>query len=318
MRHDFYFKQLLTTLFPDFIELFFPTMFAYLDPTSSVPMDKELLGDPDLEQISMADLVMKVRFKNEDAFYLVHIETQAQPQPDFPRRFFKYFAKLYDKYGLPVYPIVVFSFEEPLKKQRTTYDINFPDLHVLKFNYRAVQLNRLYWKDYLNVLNPVAAALMSRMRMSRMERFRVKLECLKLLKKTERNEQTNRLVSWFVDGYLNLMPEEMEKYEQLRDRLEPEVKEAVMKMETSWSIKGREEGLKEGLEKGLQEGLQQGRGQGMAMLLERQLSLRFSDISPATIAKIHTLDSESLLRLGVAVPDFKAQSDLVDWLSKNV
>ena len=41
------------------------------------------------------------------------MEAQARRQDIFPQRIFTYFARFHEKYGLPVYPIAVFSFEAP-------------------------------------------------------------------------------------------------------------------------------------------------------------------------------------------------------------
>ncbi len=32
---------------------------------------------------------MRARFRGEDAYFLVHVENQATPQADFPRRMFR-------------------------------------------------------------------------------------------------------------------------------------------------------------------------------------------------------------------------------------
>lgn len=191
--------------------------------------------------------------------------------------------------------------------------LEFNLLDVLKFNYRCVQLNRLNWKDYLGVLNPVAAALMVRMKMTRDERARLKLECLALLKKSGRDEKTNKLVSWFIDIYLRLTAEEMEEYKKLREKLEPEVKEAVMEMETSWQIIGREEGRKEGRKEGLEQGLRQ----GMVVLLEKNLHMRFGNLTQEAIDQIHRLDSQKLLKLNEAAFSFRSIADLLNWLAEH-
>lgn len=52
----------------------------------------------------------------------------------------------------------------------------------MNFQYQCVQLNQLNWRDYLNVFNPVATALMTKMNVARHERARVKLEGMALLK----------------------------------------------------------------------------------------------------------------------------------------
>jgi hypothetical protein len=38
---------------------------------------------------------------------------------------------------------------------------------VLEFRFRAIQLNQLNWRDYINSQNPVAAALMSKMKIAK-------------------------------------------------------------------------------------------------------------------------------------------------------
>ncbi|GAA6623028.1 hypothetical protein [Scytonema sp. NUACC26] len=61
---------------------------------------------------------------------------------------------------LPIYPVVVFSFDEPKRQERKQYQVEFPNLKVLEFNFTAIQLNQLNWRDFLEHKNPVAAALM--------------------------------------------------------------------------------------------------------------------------------------------------------------
>ena len=114
MDHDRLFKELLTHFFADFIDLFLPNVSAFLDRDAAiVPLDKEIFTDVTGGEKHEVDLVMKARFKGEDAFFLIHVENQSTPQPDFPRRMFGYFARLTEKYALPVYPVVVFSYDAP-------------------------------------------------------------------------------------------------------------------------------------------------------------------------------------------------------------
>jgi Domain of unknown function (DUF4351) len=80
------------------------------------------------------------------------------------RRVFNYFSMLHRDYGLPVYPIVLFSHHSPREDGDRSYVVEFPDWEVLRFNYRAIRLNHLSWKDYEHQPNPVASALMSKMK----------------------------------------------------------------------------------------------------------------------------------------------------------
>jgi hypothetical protein len=62
---------------------------------------------------------------------------------------FRYFARLSEKFALPVYPIVIFSYDSPRTLQPNTYQVAFPDKIVLEFNYAVIQLNQLNWRDFL-------------------------------------------------------------------------------------------------------------------------------------------------------------------------
>ncbi len=95
MDHDRLFKELLNNFFLEFVELFLPDVSAYLDKDAAVvPLDKEVFTDVTRGDRHEVDLLMKVKFREEMAFFLVHIENQATAQADFPKRMFRYFARL--------------------------------------------------------------------------------------------------------------------------------------------------------------------------------------------------------------------------------
>ena len=47
-----------------------------------------------------ADLVVRGRFKGQDAFFLIHVEHQSKTESDFGRRMFRYFARLHEAHDL--------------------------------------------------------------------------------------------------------------------------------------------------------------------------------------------------------------------------
>ena len=55
---------------------------------------------------------------------------------------FTYFARLHEKYRLPVYPVALFSYDQPQREEPDEYRVAFSDLEVLAFRFRVVQLNR--------------------------------------------------------------------------------------------------------------------------------------------------------------------------------
>jgi len=122
MDHDRLFKELLTGFFSEFLELFFPETAAALDRSSIVFFDKEIFSDLPVQRRE-ADLVVRAKFREQPSFFLIHVEHQAQAQPDFPRRMFAYFARLHEKHSLPVYPIALFSYEKPRRPEPEEYTV---------------------------------------------------------------------------------------------------------------------------------------------------------------------------------------------------
>ncbi len=313
MDHDRLFKELLTTFFVEFIELFFPELAAYLDRDSVEFLDKEVFTDVTRGERHEADIVAKARFRGKELGFLVHVEPQARPEAVFPRRMFTYFARFHEKYGLPVYPIALFSYRAPSRPEPSEYRVEFPDLTVLTFNYRTVQLNRLAWRDFLDRTSPIAAALMSNMAMAPGEQPRVKLSCLRMLARLQLNPARERLISGFIDEYLRLTIEQKREFDAEMEQLVPQEKEGVMEIVTSWM----EEGIEKGLAQGREEGREEGREQGERALLLRLLRRQLGAIDAAAAARIEKLRTGRLEELGEALFEFTSPADLDRWLQSH-
>jgi hypothetical protein len=297
MDHDRLFKELLTTFFVEFIELFFPELAAYLDRDSIEFLDKEIFTDVTHGERHEADIVAKARFRGKDLGFLIHIEPQARREAVFPRRMFTYFARFHEKYDLPVYPIAVFSYRTPTNQEPSEYRVEFPDLTVLTFNFRVVQLNLLAWRDFLDRTNPIAAALMANMAMEPGEQPRVKLACLRMLARLQLDPASERLISGFIDEYLRLTIEEKQEFEAELEHLVPQEKEGVMELVTSW--------MEEGIEK------------GERRLLMRQLRKQLGTIDDSAVTRIETLPTGRLEELGEALLSFASHADLDRWLESH-
>jgi hypothetical protein len=100
MDHDRLFKELLTNFFAEFVQAFLPDVAAYVDTTSLECLDNEVFTDITAGETHEVDVVVKVRFRGQEAFFLIHVENQSSPQAGFPKRMFLYFARLHEKYDL--------------------------------------------------------------------------------------------------------------------------------------------------------------------------------------------------------------------------
>ncbi|MBC8123217.1 MAG: DUF4351 domain-containing protein [Gemmatimonadaceae bacterium] len=324
--HDQLFKQLLSTFFLDFLDLFFPEVLTYLEPDSLVFLEQEFFTDIPLGEKKLLDIVVKARFKDaplphglgEETFFLIHVENQAGTQPQFARRMFRYFIRLFEKHDLPVYPIVMFSFNEPLRAEPSSFRLEFPGFAVCDFHFQVIQLNRLNWRDFLNRSNPVASALMSKMRIEPEDRPRVKLECLRLLLTLQLDPTRMKLISGFIDTYLRLNAQEQSQFAEQLSRIKPvEEQEQVMQIITSWMEEGIELGIERGLVQGRLEGRLEGqRAEALSMIL-RLLARRLGALSSETQQRIEQLSLTQLETLGEELLDFADLADLEQWFVLN-
>lgn len=251
--HDRLFKELISTFFIEFLELFLPDVLKDIDRDSIVFLPQEVLTDVTSGDKKTIDILAKVKYRQQDTFFLIHIEAQSYSQAEFAKRMFQYFARLHEKYDLPIYPIVIFSFDEPKRPEPCSYSVSFPTLDVLQFNFAAIQLNQLSWRDYLTQRNPVAAALMSKMNIAPSERPRVKAECLRLLLTLQLDPARMQLISGFVDTYLRLNAQEKQVFQTTIDTmgLTDDEQEEYMEIVTSWAIEKAEKIAMNSLRKGM-------------------------------------------------------------------
>ena len=307
--HGRLFKELISTFFIEFIELFFPQVLEYIDTESIIFLDKEIFTDVTAGDKYETDLIAKVKFLGQPSYFVIHIEAESGARSKFNQRMFRYFARLDEKLDLPIYPIVIFSYDSPKTVAVNNYQINFPDFQVLKFNYQVVQLNQLNWRDFLARPNPVASALMSKMSIVPEDRPKVKAECLRLLVTLKLNPAKMQLISGFIDTYLRLNKIEEEKFQTEIGTLIKEEKEEVMQIVTSWMEEGIEKGIEKGIERGIERGIDREKN-----LILRQINRKFGQIDLELATEIRSLNIEIIEALAEAIFDLDDVEDLQNWL----
>ena len=301
--HDQHFKVLLITFFSEFMEAFVPEIASVMDARQCEFLDKELIWiRRRLRKSKFVDLVAKVKLKGEPGFILVHIEHQAQNRRDISQRMFLYAAGLIERYGLPVWPVLLTSYTQPRQVAPDCYEMTVRGRRIILFNYELVQLNRLNWRDYLKLPNPAATALMVRMNIAPADRVRVKSEILRLLLTMRLRPEKADLILGFVETYLELTAKEELKLQRQIDTLTEEDQEKIMKM----LLPGERAGLRKGRQEGRQEGRQQMLREDVLDILEE----RFNDVPYALREKIQEIQAEprlkKLLLQAVRVPSLDA------------
>ena len=288
--HDRLFKELLTTYFVEFVQAFLPDVAAYLDTASIEFLDKEVFTDITQGQRYESDIVVKTRFQGQEAFFLLLVENQSTPQSGFPKRMFTYFARFHEKFDLPVYPVVIYSFDRPLRRQPATYQVGFPGFVVNRFQFRVIQLNRLRWRDYVATPNPAATALMSKMQIAQRDRVRVRLQCLRLIATLRLDPARSQLIAGFVRTYLQMTRLELAELQQEVGLLPREEQNTMVTLTNEW--------IEVGEERGMERGMVQGKAEAERGVILRLGTRRFGEPDASTRA---ALGATELPRLEILV-----------------
>ena len=137
LDHDALFKQLLTAFLREFLELFCPDLLVLMSAEQLTFLDKEAfvdLIDPDRRE---ADLVVKARLREQDAAFIIHLEHQAQADNALDRRMFCYFARFYDRYAMPIYPIALCSYASPRRPAPDQHRLALAQLGLRQSSYHT-------------------------------------------------------------------------------------------------------------------------------------------------------------------------------------
>jgi Domain of unknown function (DUF4351) len=173
-------------------------------------------------------------------------------------------------------------------------------LQVMDFNFLTIQLNRLDWRAFLTQRNPVAAALMAKMKIDPADRPKVKVECLRMIANLKLDKARTFQLSGFIDNYLRLNPIEKQQFQVEVDKIKlPTERENVMELTTSWK----------------EEGIVQGRESATRIIVSKQLTRKLGNLSPELLSRVNGLNLDRVEALAEDLLDFTSVGDLERWLA---
>lgn len=259
-------KEALEFFWPEFLAFFFPLIYNEIDwPRGYESLDKELESIVSQAELGkrLADKLFKVWRKNgEEAWVLIHVEIQAQPDANFPERMFVYHYRIFERYKRQVVSLAVLA-DERKSWRPTEYESKLWGSELtLRF-----PIAKLLDKDDLPTLeadaNPfgliVAAHLQSQAtRKANESRFATKIRLVKLLLDRGMDADAVRHLFRFID-WLMALPEELEEhfdneiYEYQKGKKMPYISTLERKAMERGREQGREQGREEGKEIGQRE-----------------------------------------------------------------
>ncbi len=314
MNHDALFKSLLRTgrMFRDFFEAFLPDIGAFVDFDRIEFLDKERFTSEGRRRIG--DLLVKTRFRGEEAAFLIHVEHEAQPRPDLGRRMLEYFLLDWRDFDLPVYPIAVLSHAELNRSSRSPLRLTIRNEEILCFRFAIVDLGRMKAAEYVNKPNAAAMALSSRMRTDPAARVALAVDFIRTASASEIGNRELDAATRFFFAYQDFKGEEGLKLQRELSRIKGmQIPKEILMRNPLVRF-----GMNKGLSKGLRRGMRQGRQREATELVLRQLARRVGAISPAQENTVRKLSLAGIETLGEALLDFRSKRDLASWLKANV
>lgn len=304
--HDQIFKNLIEAFFQEFVALFLPKEAKLIDFSRVEFLKQEHFTDVPRGERRRLDLVAKVGLRTGgDEFVLVHGEFEGKKEPDFPKRMYRYFSRLFDRYDTAIVPVAVFTDDAKWRKPiPDSFTIQLRCTY-MRFRYHLVKLKHLDYRRFLTSSNPLAYALMAKMGYSRRERVRLKAEFLRLILGAKVDPARRSLLIDFVETYMPLGGQDESEYERLVAK-DPEYRE-VAAMITVYEKRGIEKGRREGK----REGKRAGQIQEKRAVLTLQLEKRFGDLEASLKQRIRRIGSPQRLdSLLLAVLDAQSVDDL--------
>jgi len=288
-------KETIGGLFPQFLSFFAPDLAKdVLWHRGYELLDSELhqIASESEETTRYVDRLVKVWLRDgEERWILVHVEVQGYRDPEFPKRMFTYFYRLWDKFGRDIVSLVVFS--DPLrayKPGRFLWEFYGCRLEYRYRTYKVLDYNDQELEKSDNPFGLVVLAAKRSLEAGEDEarKYRFKRELLKMLLERGYDRDEVRHVFRFLDGMLKL---DREKEKLLYEEFHREGVKA-MPYVTSWERIAMEKGMKKGMEKGMEKGsLEEAR----EMVLEA-LEERFGVVPPDLEEVIRGREDRDVLR----------------------
>ena len=257
---------------------------------------KEIIGS-DFQWVSREnDVLLKAVSPNLGEFLIAN-ELQLRYNNKMPARMRAYAALAEEKYGLPVYPVLINILPPASTVQvQNSFTAEVMGLRIQQ-DYRVINLwqveAHLVFQTQLDTLLPFVPILKGGGTPEVVQRALVQLQ------KDDDLVELESLLGFFASFVLDTgIVQKIMRWDM------------TVLRESPWYQEILQEGESLGLEKGLEQGLEQGE----RSLIIRQLTRKIGVISAETISRIQSLSLDQVEELGDALLDFNQPDDLNAWL----
>lgn len=164
-KNDILLKSAFEEAFPDLLQFFFQNTDTLFDLTRGFQfMDKELHElFPELEKKGgsrFADMLVKTYLQNgTEEWILIHLEIQGEGTGDFASRMFQYWYRIYDRYGVDIVALAVFTGGKNQKRPDHFHKSSLGTEILYKYN--AFHILEYSQEQLLSMDNPFALIVLA-------------------------------------------------------------------------------------------------------------------------------------------------------------
>jgi len=210
--YDTQWKEVISSLFPDFIKFFLPKAYKAIDfkqPIEFLEQELHLLiADKYKSGKVINDKLVKVKLKNgDDKWILIHIEIQSSFESNFDERMFTYFYRIYDRYNQKITALAIYTGQD-VPGNHNQFNYNFYGTEII-YRFNSFLVKNQKEKELINSKNPFAIVVLAskylvKSKDSYEKRYQFKLKLIRLAK--EKNYHSNKIIYLlrFIDFVLKL------------------------------------------------------------------------------------------------------------------
>ena len=291
--YDSPWKEALSHYFRPFVQFFFPAIDSEIDWDQGFDfLDNELrqmVRESEIGRRAVDALVRVFLVGGGEAWVLIHIEVQAQVDPQFAERMFVYHYRLYDRDRRPVISMAVLGDPRP-DWRPDVFEMSLGGCRCL-LQFPTVKL--LDYEDSLDALeqsrNPFAVLVAAHLLAQKTwkgspERFRYKVRLVRSLHERgmsrEDVAEVFRLVDWMI---------------ALPRKDAPQFWEEIIRYEEEKKMPFISTGERIGLKKGRREGLERGAQQGVQDSVLNVLDSRFPSVPDTLRERVRGIHDRAAL-----------------------
>ena len=294
-------KKILDIYFENFIEYCWPEQYLEIDWKKGYKsLDKELTKiarDAPITNRVVDKLIEVYRKSGEEAYVLIHMEVQGQPDLHFEERMFTYRYRLRDLYKKPIASLAILI-DTDEKWRPNTYreelwgsfvEMRFPIIKLIDYRSRIEELEASN--------NPIASVILAQLKALEKQPLENKLiskiSLIRWLYQHGLKKDDILTLLIFID-WVFALPKPLEL--KCREAIRILEEELHVNYVTSFERIGIEKGIEQGMQQGIQQGMQQGVQQGESSMLLCLLDAKFQNIPEEYRQKIMNANPETLLK----------------------